>query len=468
MTEPVLINRSMLIAFLVVVQTLIAPLVALASLYVIALAWQLSFEHSSATLVTIVTLQFLVLTHPPRDLSEQLAWRPLNAASNVVLRWCVLVAVLLIMGHSSGALSAFPHAAFRAWAIGTPVALVVCTLAVAQVMRRVVMSAVGNRKVIFAGYNTSSLALARNLQGNRALRLQVEGFFDDRGADRLNLESDIHLVGRLSEVAGFAKERSIDVIFIALPVRHIKRVLDLLDDLRDTTASIYYVPDIFVFDLIQARSSEVNGIPVVAMCETPFYGYRGLTKRLIDIAVSVTFLVCASPLLLLIGLLVKLSSPGPAIFRQRRYGLDGHEIMVYKFRTMTVTEDGAQIQQASRTDSRITPIGRFLRRYSLDELPQFINVLQGRMSLVGPRPHAVAHNEMYRTLIKGYMVRHKVRPGITGLAQINGARGETSKLEDMEERIRLDLEYLRGWSPLLDVKIVLRTAVKMFRDGQAY
>jgi putative colanic acid biosynthesis UDP-glucose lipid carrier transferase len=167
-------------------------------------------------------------------------------------------------------------------------------------------------------------------------------------------------------------------------------------------------------------------------------------------------------------LLVKLSSPGPAIFRQRRYGLDGQEIIVYKFRTMKVTEDGDTISQASRSDSRITPIGAFLRRYSIDELPQFINVLQGRMSLVGPRPHAVAHNEQYRTLIKGYMVRHKVRPGITGLAQINGARGETSRLEEMEARISLDLEYLRGWSPLLDFKILALTLVRVFRDDKAY
>jgi putative colanic acid biosynthesis UDP-glucose lipid carrier transferase len=282
------------------------------------------------------------------------------------------------------------------------------------------------------------------------------------------MEADARLVGRLSELGAFAKERGIDVIFIALPIRHIQRVLDLLDDLRDTTASIYYVPDVFVFDLIQARSSELNGIPVVAMCETPFYGYHGLTKRLIDIGLSIVFLVCALPLLILIAVAVKLSSPGPFVFRQRRYGLDGREIIVYKYRTMTVTEDGAEVRQASRTDSRITPVGRFLRRYSLDELPQFINVLQGRMSLVGPRPHAVAHNEEYRKLIKGYMMRHKVRPGITGLAQINGARGETSKLEEMEARIRHDLDYLRRWTPALDLKILALTVVKIFRDDKAY
>jgi putative colanic acid biosynthesis UDP-glucose lipid carrier transferase len=238
--------------------------------------------------------------------------------------------------------------------------------------------------------------------------------------------------------------------------------MTLLDDLRDTTASMYYVPDIFVFDLIQARSGEIHGIPVVAMCETPFYGYRGVTKRLTDIGLSVLILLLFLPLLLVIAVLVKFSSPGPVIFKQRRYGLDGHEIAVYKFRTMSVTEDGAQVRQASKTDSRITRIGGILRRTSLDELPQLINVLQGRMSLVGPRPHAVAHNEEYRKLIKGYMVRHKVLPGITGLAQVNGCRGETSQLEEMEARVNYDLDYLRRWSPMLDIKIILLTAVKVF------
>jgi putative colanic acid biosynthesis UDP-glucose lipid carrier transferase len=266
----------------------------------------------------------------------------------------------------------------------------------------------------------------------------------------------------------YVKDNRTDVMFIALPIRHVKRVMNLLDDLRDTTASIYYVPDIFVFDLIQARSGEIHGIPVVAMCETPFYGYRGVAKRLTDIGFSTLVLVLLLPLLVVIAIMVKLSSPGPIIFKQRRYGLDGQEIAVYKFRTMQVTEDGAQIRQASKTDGRITRVGGMLRRSSMDELPQLVNVLQGRMSLVGPRPHAVAHNEEYRKLIKGYMVRHKVLPGITGLAQVNGCRGETSKLEEMEARVNYDLDYLRHWSPMLDIKILLLTVVKIFRDDKAY
>jgi len=242
----------------------------------------------------------------------------------------------------------------------------------------------------------------------------------------------------------------------------------LLDDLRDTTCSIYYVPDIFVFDLIQARSGEIQGIPVVAMCETPFYGYRGVAKRLTDVVLSTVILLLLLPLLAVIAVAVRWTSPGPVIFKQRRYGLDGDEIAIYKFRTMKVTEDGSNIRQASKSDERITPIGALLRRSSLDELPQLINVLQGRMSLVGPRPHAVAHNEEYRKLIKGYMVRHKVLPGITGLAQVNGCRGETSRLEEMQARINYDLDYLRHWSPMLDIKIILLTLVKLFRDDKAY
>jgi putative colanic acid biosynthesis UDP-glucose lipid carrier transferase len=169
-----------------------------------------------------------------------------------------------------------------------------------------------------------------------------------------------------------------------------------------------------------------------------------------------------------VAIAVKLSSPGPVIFKQRRYGLDGREIRVFKFRTMSVVEDGDSIRQATRDDSRITPIGRVLRRYSIDELPQLLNVVIGNMSLVGPRPHAVAHNEEYRKLIKGYMMRHKVLPGITGLAQINGCRGETAKLEEMKARIEFDLDYLRRWSPALDLKILVKTVLMLLGDRKAY
>jgi putative colanic acid biosynthesis UDP-glucose lipid carrier transferase len=468
MTEPVLIKRSFLIALIAILQTVTSPLIAAASLYAVQRSWHFSFAHSPATLTVTLILLFLVLIRPPRSLNSQLAWKPLSGVVGIVIQWLLVLSVLLLIGYSTNVLHDYPPHALVAWSLITPVCMVIGNLYVRHIMRKLVLSAVNARKVIFAGYNRSSLNLARRLERDPALRLDVVGFFDDRTAERLNMETDTKLVGRLSDLAAFARERNVDVIFIALPMRHVKRVLDLLDDLRDTTASIYYVPDIFVFDLIQSRSSDLLGVPVVALCETPFYGYRGIAKRLIDVSLALLFLVCASPLLLGIAVLVKLSSPGPAIFRQRRYGLDGQEIIVYKFRTMTVTEDGDEVKQAQRADPRITPIGRFLRRYSLDELPQFINVLQGRMSLVGPRPHAVAHNELYRKLIKGYMVRHKVLPGITGLAQISGARGETETVEQMADRVKHDLNYLRHWSPMLDVKIMMLTVLKIFGDDKAF
>jgi putative colanic acid biosynthesis UDP-glucose lipid carrier transferase len=195
--------------------------------------------------------------------------------------------------------------------------------------------------------------------------------------------------------------------------------------------------------------------------------YFALDSLLADPS-TLLILALLVPLLLVIALGVKLSSPGPVIFRQRRYGLDGKEITVYKFRSMMVCEDGGEIRQAQKGDSRMTRFGAFLRRTSLDELPQFINVLQGRMSIVGPRPHAVSHNEMYRKLIKGYMVRHKVRPGITGWAQVNGLRGETETLDKMQARIEHDLEYLRNWSLRLDLYIIFKTAFVVARDQHAY
>src|SRR5882757_2299139 len=465
MTQPVLAKKSFMIAILAGAQAVVPAAVAVASLYATIILFGVKFDPSSSAIV-IVSVLCLVLVQGPREVSSQLTSARVSAVVDVIFRWLLLLAVLLAIGYvTKSPLQAYPRRVFLTWAAATPVGLILATLAMQEVMRRFLINAFDSRSAIIAGYNTSSLELARRLKSNPGMRLEVAGFFDDRSSDRLGMEPDAQLVGSLSDLGTYVKEHRTDVIFIALPIRHVKRVMNLLDDLRDTTASIYYVPDIFVFDLIQARSGEIHGIPVVAMCETPFYGYRGVAKRLTDIGLSMLILLLLLPL---VAIMVKVSSPGPIIFKQRRYGLDGREIAVYKFRTMRVTEDGAHIRQASRSDSRITRIGAILRRSSLDELPQLINVLQGRMSLVGPRPHAVAHNEEYRKLIKGYMVRHKVLPGITGLAQVNGCRGETAQLEEMEARVRYDLDYLRHWTPMLDIKILVLTVIKMFRDDKAY
>jgi putative colanic acid biosynthesis UDP-glucose lipid carrier transferase len=219
---------------------------------------------------------------------------------------------------------------------------------------------------------------------------------------------------------------------------------------------------------MQARFDYVGDIPVVAMNESPFIGIDGVVKNASDFILALVILILLLPFMLCIALAVKVTSPGPIIFKQRRYGLNGEEIVVYKFRSMTVAEDGPNVVQAKKNDQRFTKIGAFLRRTSLDELPQFINVLQGRMSIVGPRPHAVAHNELYRKLIKGYMLRHKAKPGITGWAQVNGWRGETEELDKMKGRIEHDLYYLQNWSIWLDLWIILRTIWTVIRKDNAH
>jgi len=238
--------------------------------------------------------------------------------------------------------------------------------------------------------------------------------------------------------------------------------------LQDTTASIYFVPNVAEFQFTGPRLARVGDVPVLALCETPFIGIHSAVKRASDLFFGALILVLVAPVMLAVAAGVWITSPGPVIFRQRRYGLYGETIIVYKFRSMTVTEDGAAILQARQDDARVTAIGAFLRRSSLDELPQFFNVLQGRMSIVGPRPHAVAHNEHYRKLIKGYMLRHKIKPGITGWAQVNGFRGETTTIDKMEARVQYDLDYIRKWSLWFDLLIIVKTVGVVLRRQNAH
>jgi putative colanic acid biosysnthesis UDP-glucose lipid carrier transferase len=444
------------------------PGVAVGLLYGLCALYGVEFKDFFVVLAVLSAMLSLLLPRSQPVGAGQLVKSHLPLAMGVVVRWMVIIAILLAIGFVTKYSVDFSRRVVLTWMVATPAVLIVVTLCLHELMRRMLFDPSAARRVAFAGCNEVSLSLARRIGTSGNLGMRVEGFFDDRSAERLGLATPARLLGTLPDLVSFVKRNSIDVVFVALPVSHIRRVVQLLDELRDTTASVYYVPDIFAIDLIQARSGELLGIPVVALCETPFYGYRGVVKRVTDIALAAAVLLLAAPLMAGLAIAVRLSSPGPIIFKQRRYGLDGREIMVYKFRTMTVVEDGAKIVQATKDDNRITKIGGFMRRYSLDELPQLLNVLQGHMSLVGPRPHAVAHNEEYRKLIKGYMIRHKVPPGITGLAQVNGCRGETARVEDMQARIDYDLEYLRRWSPLLDFKILFLTAVRLLRDEKAY
>ena len=258
------------------------------------------------------------------------------------------------------------------------------------------------------------------------------------------------------------------MIYITLPMRAEARIRGVIQELADTTASVYIVPDLFVFQMLISLWTDIQGLPVVSVFENPLFGVDGMMKRCVDVLLATIALLIAAIPMALIALAVKLTSKGPVIFRQKRYGLDGKEIMVWKFRSMKVQDNGPEIKQATKNDSRLTFIGGFLRKSSLDELPQILNVLLGQMSLVGPRPHASAHNEFYRSQIDGYMLRHKVKPGITGLAQVNGCRGETETLDKMEKRVVFDHQYIREWSIWLDLKIIFQTFKVVLSKENAY
>ncbi|SDA29732.1 putative colanic acid biosysnthesis UDP-glucose lipid carrier transferase [Nitrosospira sp. Nsp18] len=387
---------------------------------------------------------------------------------NVLYSWFWVALLLFFLGLATGYIAEFSNEALITWLWVAPLSQIGAQLALRSAAPYLLMLQGPPQRAIIVGMNEQGVALATRIHETRYSKIALSGFFDDRSQSRLYQTEHNSLLGRLRELPQFVKENRIQFIYLSLPMASQPRILHILDELKDTTASIYFVPDMFITDLIQGRSDSVCGTPVISVCESPFTGSNGIVKRASDIILSLIILTLISPLLLLIAAGIRLDSPGPIIFKQRRYGLDGEEILVYKFRSMRVCEDGDTIRQAEKGDSRITRIGAFLRKNSLDELPQFVNVLQGRMSIVGPRPHAVAHNEIYRNLIKGYMIRHKVKPGITGWAQVNGYRGETRTLDKMQARIDHDLDYLRNWSLQLDLHIILKTVMLVLKDRAAY
>ncbi len=407
----------------------------------------------------ILSLLVFSLTFPgqtPRGTS------PGAIASDVLTGWVLIVGLLLMLGWATRTVGSFDERVLFAWVVATPLVMFSAHMLVPLVLPRIMAAEGLQRVAVIAGAGSLGRKLAERIEATPFLGVKVAGYFDDRSTDRLEEIAADRILGPVDTLGEYVKTHKVDLIYLALPLGSQPRINKLLDDLRDTTASVYFAPDIFLFDLIQARMDTIGGLPVLAVCETPFYGVNGMVKRVSDVVLGTLIMILIAPVMAAIALGVKLSSPGPILFRQRRYGLDGQEILVYKFRSMTVTEDGPVVRQATRNDARVTRFGAFIRRTSLDELPQFINVLQGRMSIVGPRPHAVSHNEMYRKLVKSYMIRHKVKPGITGWAQVNGLRGETDTVEKMKARVEYDLDYLRHWSLRLDLSIIWRTIFVIF------
>ncbi|MEI8168702.1 MAG: undecaprenyl-phosphate glucose phosphotransferase [Rhodoferax sp.] len=423
------------------------------------------FEGQVLPIYLILSLIVFALVFPSK---VRLQSSGLTMLFDITLNWIWVACLLLFTGFATSYIREFSIPALTTWLWVAPLTEVGASFWLRRVAPALLKMQGPPQRALIVGLNKQGLALATRIRQTPYARISLTGFVDNRSAQRVDNNSQNNVLGTLSQLTSLIQTHHIQIIYLSLPMVSQPRILQLLDELKDTTASIYFVPDMFVTDLIQGHAGTVCGMPVISVCETPFKSVNGVVKRISDIVFSLFILSMIFPLMLVIAAAVRFESPGPIIFKQRRYGLDGEEILVYKFRSMTVTEDGSNIQQAQLNDARITRLGAFLRKSSLDELPQFINVLQGHMSVVGPRPHAIAHNELYRKLIKGYMVRHKVKPGITGWAQVNGYRGETKTLDKMQGRIDYDLDYLRNWSLRLDAYIIFKTIHLVLKDQNAY
>ncbi len=447
------------------VQSLVAaflePSVVVAT-FLGAMVW---FDEPVQRPTYLLCLLVFALTFPGRD---RFLLHPVSGALDVLGSWLTLIAILGAFGYATNSLKYFEEPVLLTWIVVTPFLQGAAILLGRLWLRWQASRPSARRPALIVGAGELGAKVARALSKDPFSGHQFLGFFDDRDGSRLDPSAAGQMAGKLSELPAKIAELGVRDVYITLPLGSQPRIVQLLEHLQGTTASLHLVPDVFGISIIQGRLKDLHGVPVVGICETPFTGTNELVKRISDIVMSLCILTLIAPVLLLVALGVKLSSPGPVIFKQRRNGLDGEEIEIYKFRSMRVMDNGSTVKQATRDDPRITPFGAFLRRTSLDELPQFINVLQGRMSIVGPRPHAVAHNVQYRELIKAYMVRHKVRPGITGWAQVNGLRGETDTVEKMRQRVEYDLEYLRNWSLALDLQIILRTVRLVLFDRHAY
>ncbi len=395
-----------------------------------------------------------------------------SEARRIAYAWFSAVAVLVVVLFLLKRTEPLSRLAIGLWTVNTFLLFLALHGGRRGIASALRMQGRNTRTLAIVGANDIGLRLERTIRNMPWLGYRFLGYYEDRKAvpDRRRIDG-VHVVGTLEDLYRDAKAGRVDHVYIVLPLSAENRIRAIIDELADSTVSVFFVPNFFVFNLIQARWNTLQGIPVVSVYDTPYDSVDVLLKRLEDLILGSIFLAISAIPMLLIAIGIKLTSPGPILFKQRRYGFNGEEIEVWKFRSMRVCEDGDRVIQAKKNDSRITPFGAFLRRTSLDELPQFINVLQGTMSIVGPRPHAVAHNEYYRKLIPGYMLRHKVKPGITGLAQINGFRGETETLEKMQERIKYDLDYIRHWSLWLDFKIIFLTVVTVIKGsirGEVY
>ncbi|PMS37044.1 Undecaprenyl-phosphate glucose phosphotransferase [Trinickia symbiotica] len=391
-------------------------------------------------------------------------------ASRVALAWLVVQAsglILMFSLHASGAIS---RLWFFDWSALTGSAMIASRLAAGAALARVRHAGLNLRSVAVVGGGEHGEQIIRKLESSTGSGFRAVSVFDSRGGGiSPAVCAGLAAFNDFTRFAEHVRASDVRELWIALPLSDEAMILDCLNEFRDDLLNIRLFPDVRSLEVFDGGMVDLIGVPAINLVASPLSPGSRMQKDVFDRVFAAFALLALVPLLLVISIAVKLSSPGPILFKQRRKGADGHVFNIFKFRTMRVhTETPGTVRQATRNDSRITKVGAFLRRTSLDELPQFINVLRGEMSVVGPRPHALEHDDFYRRIVNGYIHRYRMKPGITGWAQINGLRGETDRVEKMQRRIEHDLYYLRNWSFALDIRIIAATIVKGFAHPNAY
>ena len=385
-----------------------------------------------------------------------------------ICSWALTLFPLFIFLFFTKQTEYFSRVVLGLWMVSTAILLCAWRGVFRQFLISIRRKGYNTRSVGIIGLTKRGIDLANEIINYPESGYKLTAVFDERDPARLDHNYVDRLAGGITEGVKMAQQGKLEILFVALPLTNKERIENILKALGDTTVDVHIVPDVFTFNLLHSRMGHVGEVQTISVYDSPMRGGYSIMKRMEDVFLSLTILGIISIPMLCIALGIKLTSRGPVLFKQDRYGMDGKKIKVWKFRSMRVMDNGEVVKQATKGDPRITPFGAFLRRTSLDELPQFFNVLQGTMSVVGPRPHAVSHNEEYRKKVAYYMLRHKMKPGITGWAQVNGWRGETDTVEKMEMRIKYDLEYIRNWSIWMDFKIVIFTLFKGFVGKNVY
>ena len=392
-------------------------------------------------------------------------WRGRTYLSNMKLilnSWALTWVILIIIAFLYKETGDYSRFSIIIWAIITPIILISYRLLLRALLHKHLKLTRNTKKIAIAGAGKVGRHIVSIIQENTLLGCNITAYFDDDPTLHNTTINGVPVIGPLNQASKLANENLFDELYICLPLRADKEIQQLLHELTNTTAIVKFIPDLFCFDLLHAKWSELNGIPIISVFDSPLSNKTArVIKRIEDFSLSAIILFFISPILLGLSIGIKLTSPGPVFYLQTRIGWNGKKFKMYKFRSMPTNTEKGGVQWGNSQSKTNTKFGQFIRKYSLDELPQFINVLLGDMSIVGPRPERDIFVEKFRTQIPRYMQKHMVKAGITGWAQINGWRGDTS----LHKRIEYDLDYINRWTIWMDIKIIAVTAVKAFSKG---